>query len=433
MSSLSEPFAVAAFRGMWLARALSLVGDQLARVALAVLVFDRTGSAGWTGVVYALTYLPYLAGPLFAGIADRRSRRAVMISLDLARAALVGLMALGGMPLVAMCALLVLATALSPVYDAARSATLPNLLSAELYPTGLAVFSITTEAAQVVGFACGGFLVAGVGARPALALDALTYLVAGLAIAMTVPARPAPARSLRESGRAALRSAARLTFGSPWMRSLVSLAWINALWMVPEGLAAPYAARLGAGPVAVGALLAAIPAGGVIGAALLTRLFSHERRLRLMPGLALLASVPLIGCLAHPGLGVTLALWVTVRDRHLLQRAGQRRVRAGPPRPSPGAGDRARDHRHRHRPGSCRPRCRRPRRRVRAGGGRRRHGSGRCRRRRSPRADLAAAAHGRGRARGHGHGAGGRGRVGRDELTVRRRCRCRHWSHRWCR
>jgi MFS family permease len=63
---------VAEFRGLWTAQVLSLLGDQLARVALTVLVFDRTESALLTGLVYAVTYLPWLlGGPLLSGLADR--------------------------------------------------------------------------------------------------------------------------------------------------------------------------------------------------------------------------------------------------------------------------------------------------------------------------------------------------------------------------
>src|SRR5664280_137409 len=54
--------AVGEFRVLWLADVLSLLGDQLARVALAVLVYGRTGSALLTGLVYALSFLPALVG-----------------------------------------------------------------------------------------------------------------------------------------------------------------------------------------------------------------------------------------------------------------------------------------------------------------------------------------------------------------------------------
>src|SRR3954447_4596585 len=99
MPKLAEPFAHVEFRAIWMTRGLSLVGDQLARVALAVLVFQRTGSAALTGLAYAATFLPYLAGPVIAGTADRRSRKGILVALDLARAGAVGAMALPGVPL----------------------------------------------------------------------------------------------------------------------------------------------------------------------------------------------------------------------------------------------------------------------------------------------------------------------------------------------
>ena len=82
------------FRALWAASAQSVTGDQLARVALSLLVFERTESAGWTAATYALTTLPaLLSGVLLSGLADRFPRRTVMIGCDLVRAVLVGLMA----------------------------------------------------------------------------------------------------------------------------------------------------------------------------------------------------------------------------------------------------------------------------------------------------------------------------------------------------
>lgn len=308
MTSTPSPFSYREFRALWLARSLSLLGDQLARVAIAVLVYERTDSAALTALAYALTFLPYLAGPLVAGVADRRPRRSVLVSLDLARAGGVAVMALPGMPLPVMGVLLVAVTMVSPLYDAARSAMLPELLPPETYPTGLAILTITTEAAQVLGFAIGGIMVAALGARLALSLDALTFLVAALAVMAAVVSRPA-AYDSSESPGAQLRAASRLVFGSPMLRRLLALAWLNAMWVVPEGLAAPYAADLHAGAAGVGLLLAAIPFGCVIGAGLLVRVSSHDQRMRLMLPLAMCTGLPLAACALQPGLPVTLLLW----------------------------------------------------------------------------------------------------------------------------
>src|SRR3954466_9821311 len=91
------------FRAMYIAQALSVVGDQLARIAVAILVFNRSHSALLTGVSYAISYLPWaVGGPLLSGYADRLPRRSVMIVTDLIRAALVLCVAIPRMPLASL-------------------------------------------------------------------------------------------------------------------------------------------------------------------------------------------------------------------------------------------------------------------------------------------------------------------------------------------
>src|SRR4051812_32485023 len=106
MPRLAEPFGYPEFRAIWTTRGLSLVGGQLARGAFAGLVFQRAGPAALPGLASAATSLPYLAGPVIAGTADRRSRKGILVALDLARAGAVGAMALPGVPLLWMCVLL---------------------------------------------------------------------------------------------------------------------------------------------------------------------------------------------------------------------------------------------------------------------------------------------------------------------------------------
>ena len=87
-------FAVGEFRYLWLAQVLSVLGDQLARVAMTVLVYDQTRSAFWAAVTYAVTLVPWLLGGLaLSGLADRLPRRTVMVACDIARMLLVGGMA----------------------------------------------------------------------------------------------------------------------------------------------------------------------------------------------------------------------------------------------------------------------------------------------------------------------------------------------------
>src|SRR5829696_1856127 len=122
-ATYGEVFAVAEFRALFAAQVLSVVGDQFARVALAVLVFDRTGSAGLAALTYALTFLPDLiGGPLLSGLADRMPRRRLMVICDLGRAVLLALMAVPGAPLWVLCVLLVAVQLLNSPFSAARAA-----------------------------------------------------------------------------------------------------------------------------------------------------------------------------------------------------------------------------------------------------------------------------------------------------------------------
>jgi MFS family permease len=94
-TTFRQVFGVTEFRALWLAQLLSVAGEQLARVAMTVLVYDRTHSALLTAATYAVTFVPWIIGGLaLSGLADRLPRRQVMVACDVLRMALVCLMAL---------------------------------------------------------------------------------------------------------------------------------------------------------------------------------------------------------------------------------------------------------------------------------------------------------------------------------------------------
>jgi MFS family permease len=309
-ATYGEVFGVAEFRWLWFAQLGSVIGDQLARVALAVLVFDRTGSAGLSAVTYALTFLPdIVGGPLLSGLADRYPRRRLMIGCDIARAVLVALMAIPGASLWILCVLLVAVQLLASPFQSARAALLPSILTGDKYVLASSVSNITAQASQLAGFVTGGTLVAAFGAGNALLADAVTFALSALLLKLGVRERPLPGTTDERPGWwPSLSAGARLVWSDRRLRYLVALACVAGFYVSIEGLAAPYAAVVGGGPAAVGILLAANPAGQMVGMLLLTRA-APERRLRLMGPLAIGSCAPLIGCIAEPGLWVTVALW----------------------------------------------------------------------------------------------------------------------------
>ena len=307
-----DVFGHAEFRALFLAGILSVAGDQLARVALSVLVFERTESAGLTALTYALTYVPdLLFGPLLSGIADRYPRRRVMIITDLARAVLVAAMAIGALPLIVVILLLIALQAFGSPFNAARAATLPVVLPGDHYVLGKAANDMVVQFSQVLGFGAGGLAVVAVGTSGGLLLDSGTFLLSALLIGFGVHARPAPAKQVDEPRRsyfADMAAGASLVIRTPSLRALIALATIAGFYVTVEGLAVPYANEIGGGPKAAGLLLAASPAGAVVGMWLIT-LWPPERRMRLLGPLAVAACVPLVFCAFTPGLVPTLVLW----------------------------------------------------------------------------------------------------------------------------
>ena len=303
-----EVLADRQFRALWIAQLLSVIGDQVARVALTVLVFDRTASPALTALTYALTFLPDLVGgPLLSGLADRLPRRATMAVTDVVRALLVTAMALPGLPLSAVAALLVAVQLCAAPFQAARAAILPTVLTGERYVVASAISGTTYQSAQVLGFALGGPLLALVGVGPALLVDAATFAVSALVLRLGL-AEQRPHGAL-PTPRAHLLAGARIVGRDRRLRALVLLACVSAFVVTVEGLAAPYAAELGAGPTAVGLLLAANPLGTAVGIVLLTRGVAPERRPRLLGPLAVASCLPLVVSALHPGLVGVLVAW----------------------------------------------------------------------------------------------------------------------------
>ncbi len=314
-----DVFAIPEFRALWLAQLLSVAGDQLARLAITVLVYDRTHSALWTAVTYAVTFLPWVIGGLaLSGLADRLPRRQVMVACDMARVVLVCLMALVSLtapPALAlwiMVALLFLVTLLDSPFKSARSATLPDVLPGERYVLGIAVTQTTLQVGMVAGFALGGLVVAVTGVRIALLIDAATFAASALLVQLWVRQRPAAAkRAERPSSFAEIAAGVRLVFGDSRLRTLTLLGWLVAFYVVPMGLAAPYAADLPSRlplPVSAGLVFAAGPFGTALGAVVFGRLVPQVARQRWMGLLAVAACGVLLLCWLQPDLPGSLLI-----------------------------------------------------------------------------------------------------------------------------
>ena len=334
-SARRKVFGVPEYRSLWAAQLLSVAGDQLAKIALTVLVYDRTAQPVLAALTFATSFVgPFIGGIAFAGLADRYPRRAVMIACDLIRMILTAIMALPGVPVLVLVSLLFAVSAVSAPFTAARAAVYPDILKGDLYLSGTAITLTTNQVAQVVGFCAGGVMTSLLGARACLVVDSATFALSAILVRLGVAPRPAASQAADGHRRlgSGLVSGARLVVGNPALRAPMFLGWLAWLYNCGEAIAAPFARELAGGAVATGLLLAAPAAGYAIGAMAFSSLPDPARRTRLMTPLAIACCAALIPIALHPPLPVTLVILAISGALSCFQVAANAAfVRAAPP------------------------------------------------------------------------------------------------------
>jgi hypothetical protein len=287
------PLRLPGFRHLVFAYTVNELGNWLGEIALAVLVFDQTGSPLATAALFiGMRFLPAIVGQglvarlevagskvglplIYAGEGVTFAVLAVIaddfvLAVVIALAAFDGALALSGRALT-------------------RAATAAVLSPAGQLREGNALLNIGFTAAGALGPLTAGLVVAGIGAREALILDAVSFLLvaAALVSARSLPNVKAEPNPWRERMREGLAYVAR----QPILRRLIgaqAAAFIFFAAVIPIEIV--YAKdTLGAGDSGYGALLAAWGAGMVLG----SFVFAAARRVSL--ALLLLSSTVTIG------------------------------------------------------------------------------------------------------------------------------------------
>ena len=260
-----------AFRLLLLATLGSGIGTWLAVIALAVDIFDRTGSGVWVGALLMADFLPaVVVGLLLGPLVDRLSRRRLMIVSDLVRAAVFVALPFTGSPgtIVGLAAIAGFATGF---FRPAALAALPNLVPDDALENANSLYQTVENLTTALAPVAAGGLVAAFGTDVAYGANAISFLVSAGLIARIAPsalqaARPVTKghwRDLREGFEVVLRTRALLAVLIAWtVIGVLANAGIN----VAEIFLAQDA--YGAGDLGFGLLVAGSGAGAVLGSIL---------------------------------------------------------------------------------------------------------------------------------------------------------------------
>ncbi len=300
------------FLPIFLANALSMWGDSLARVTIAAVVFERTRSPLATATTLAVSLVPTFFGRSLIGpIVDRFPYKWVLIWSHLLRATCVlGLMwlVMQGSALWVMFLVLFALELIGGASAASNMVLLTDLFEdRHLYARAVGLGAMSEQFNQAIGLAVGGALVALLGPETGLLFDLVTFVVAALVILFVVQLRPVTGergRGLRGFARD-LSTAAGDLARHPVLARLVTLSAVACLGIAaPEALAIPIAGQNGWG----GVLMAAPIVGAVVGIVLIGRRDVHQQNRSIVP-LALCMPLPLLATALRPPIWVVAILF----------------------------------------------------------------------------------------------------------------------------
>jgi predicted MFS family arabinose efflux permease len=193
------------FRQLWLGQVVSQMGDWFNTIALYTIILKLTGSGRDVGLLLVARFLPsFLFGPISGVIADRFSRRRIMIVSDLLRAAVVLGFLFVRRPdqLWIIYVLTVFQLGLSTFFEPAKTAAIPSIVEDRELVAANAITSVTWSVMLTLGAAIGGLITGWFGTNVAFILDAATYLLsAALIAAIRVPKRKKRERQKLALGR----------------------------------------------------------------------------------------------------------------------------------------------------------------------------------------------------------------------------------------
>ncbi|MGZ8743696.1 MAG: MFS transporter [Nocardioides sp.] len=298
------------FRRLFIGNSVAQLGQQMTNVAVAVQVYDLTGSSFYVGLVGAFGLGPIVVLGLYGGaIADAMDRRSLALlasgGLWLVSVVFAIQAFLGNTSVWLLLGLIAVQSGFYAVNNPARAAMVPRLLDKELLPAASALNMASFNLGFTFGPLLGALMITWQGFGAAYTVDVLTFSAAYYALLKMPPMPP-----LEHSPRAGLRSVLdglRFLNRSPNLRMTFVLDLCAMVLAQPRALFPALAYKVYGGGAAVVGVLQAAPAVGALIAFLFSGWISRVR----LQGLAIVLSVLMYGAVVG-AVGLTSVLWLGV-------------------------------------------------------------------------------------------------------------------------
>ena len=228
------------FLKLWAAQSVSVVGSQITLLAIPlVAIVLLNASPLEVGVLTFAEFLPFVLVGLPAGVwVDRMRRRPILVVADIGRAvALLSIpvaFALGSLSMLQLYLVGFATGVLTVFFDVAYTSYLPTLVPRDQLMDGNAKLQISQSGAQIAGPGMAGALVQLIGAPIAILIDAVSFLVSALALALIRKRETPPTRAVAGSAEARMttqiRDGLRFVRRHPYLWPIVVSASVSNLF-----------------------------------------------------------------------------------------------------------------------------------------------------------------------------------------------------------
>lgn len=268
------------FQLFWFGEGVSLLGSSTSSVLIPLLAIGRfQAGPSWMGALTAASWLPWLVIGLPAGAwVDRLPARAVMIAADLVSAAALLWIPvawwLGALRLPQLLAVAFLGGVATVFFRAAYVKLLPAVVPGRQLESANARLFGTESAMQIAGPGLGGLIAQWLSAAFGVVFDALSFLVSAGCLCRIRPTRTLPAKPAGAGLAGQIGEGIRLVARDRNLRVLTVIGGISNFGLTGYAalLVLFFVRRLGMSSASVGLVLAIGSCGGLLGAALATRI-----------------------------------------------------------------------------------------------------------------------------------------------------------------
>ncbi len=173
------------FTLVWWGQMVSQIGDGVSKLALLWFVYSITGSPLKTTMIGLLQTLPpILFGPFIGVIVDRVPKKLLLISSDLIRALVLGvlpcLLPVDSFSIERLYLMVFVHAVASAVFGPALTAAIPSLVSRHEFTAANALLQTTTSIGIIVGPALSGVGIATMSSQEVLCVNAVSYVISAL-------------------------------------------------------------------------------------------------------------------------------------------------------------------------------------------------------------------------------------------------------------